>query len=78
MYKMARRAVKKCLDNGVWDSDYKHPEDLQNDLEDLNMGEVSESIRKGRILDYLEEIYWNACISLTDIMPVDSFFELNI
>jgi hypothetical protein len=77
-YKMAKRAVQICLNNSAWDTKYMHPQDLQKDLNDLDMNASSESIRKGRIYDYLEEIYWNACINLSDCMvdDMDGYLDL--
>lgn len=62
-YKMAKQAVQKCLDNRVWDTQCRHPENLVRDLSNLDMNASSESIRKGRLYDYLQEIHWHAAIN---------------
>lgn len=68
MYKRTRWMVKQCIDHEAWNRKYIKPSDLQIKLQNLDMGEISESIRKMRIIDYLEEIYWTASMHLCDIL----------
>lgn len=67
MYKKARTAVQKCIRCDIWDREYVNPFVLSKQLENLDMGAgISESVRKARIMDYLEHIYWNACMNLCE------------
>lgn len=72
LYKKARMAVQKCIRCDVWDREYANPVVLSKQLENLDMGTgISESIRKARIMDYLENIYWNACMNLCEVLSGD-------
>jgi hypothetical protein len=68
MYKRARMLVNICIDRRVWDQKYNNPTDLQIRLQNLDMGDVPESMRKARIMDYLEEIYWQASMNLCEVL----------
>lgn len=68
MYKRARKMVELCIQHEAWNQEYEKPEVLHLRLQDLDMGDVSGSMRKARIMDYLEEIYWTASIHLCDVL----------
>jgi hypothetical protein len=68
MYKRARKMVDLCIQHRVWNREYDKPEILHLRLQDLDMGNVSASIRAARMIDYLEDIYWTASMHLCDVM----------
>jgi hypothetical protein len=68
MYKRARKMVELCIQHKAWNQEYEKPEVLHIRLQDLDMGNVSPSIRKARIMDYLEDIYWTASMHLCEVL----------
>ncbi len=72
LYKRARKYVNLCLEHRVWNEEYDKPEILQLRLQDLDMGDVTGSMRSARIIDYLEEIYWTASMHLCDVLSGES------
>lgn len=63
MYKQAKRAVQICLDNNIWDNDFQNPKELKKDLEDIG-SKNTRALNKAHHLEFLDEILWNACMSL--------------
>lgn len=63
LYKQARRAVQICLDSNSWDNDYENPKELKKQLDNLTSNKTR-AINMKENLDYLDQILWNACMSL--------------
>lgn len=69
MYKRTRMLVNLCVQHNAWNTEYDKPSDLVIRLQNLDMGDnISGSIRKARIMDYLEEIYWHANMNLCEVL----------
>lgn len=63
MYKQTFRAVRVCIDNNIWDNDYMKPQDMMKELLEMKFVETR-AISKKRMLNDLDELLWNACLSL--------------
>lgn len=80
LYKRARMLVNLCLEHGAWNEEYDKVEILQQRLQDLDMGNVTGSMRNARMIDYLEEIYWTASMHMCDVLSgpseLDGYMDL--